>query len=102
MNRIVRTLVPVLFALRLAAVAHPAAAQAPSPPTVVDVNSATLEELVRLPGIGETRARAILETRARRPFRRLQDLMRVPGIGRKTLERLAPHLTIGAPPPRTR
>lgn len=102
MHSIVRTLVPFLLALHLAAAASPAAAEPPSPAVVVDVNSATLEELVRLPGIGETRARAILETRARRPFRRLQDLMRVPGIGRKTLERLAPHLTVGPPPAHAR
>lgn len=102
MQRFVRTLAPLVLALRLAAAAGAAEAQADPPTVVVDVNLATLEELVRLPGIGETRARAILETRARRPFRRLQDLLRVPGIGRKTLERLSPHLTVGPPAARGR
>lgn len=57
---------------------------------VINVNTATVEQLDQLPGIGPSRAAAIITARARRPFRRLADLLRVPGIGRTTLERLAP------------
>jgi competence protein ComEA len=56
----------------------------------VAVNTAGLTELTVLPGIGEKKARAIIEYReANGPFRALSDLLKVPGIGPKTLEGLA-------------
>ncbi len=59
----------------------------------INLNSAAFEELVALPGIGEARARAILEWRkANGNFSSVDDLMRVPGIGEKTVERLKPYL----------
>ena len=49
---------------------------------LLDLNRATLEELMELPGIGETRARRILEYREENgPFRQASDLMKVNGIG---------------------
>jgi competence protein ComEA len=66
-------------------------------PGVVNVNTASEEELMRLPGVGPAKAQAFLEARARRPFRRLSDLMRVSGIGRRTLERLAPMIAFEGP-----
>src|SRR5262245_22264299 len=54
----------------------------------LDLNVATEEELVLLPGIGPAKARAILERRARMgPYSRVEDLLDVPGIGPKTLAR---------------
>lgn len=61
----------------------------------LDVNACSFEDLLRLPGIGPKKARAILEERERRPFRSVHDLKRVKGIGAKTIQRLAPHVTIG-------
>ena len=59
------------------------------PLPVVNVNSASLEELQRLPGIGPVLARRIVETRSTHgPFRKVEDLLRVSGIGPATLERL--------------
>lgn len=47
----------------------------------VDLNSAGPEELMNLNGIGETRAKAILEYREKNgPFARKEDIMQVPGI----------------------
>jgi competence protein ComEA len=65
----------------------------------LDPNSAPEEELRRLPGIGPTRARAIIEQRAAGEFHRREDLLRVSGIGAVTLDRIAPHLRFppGAP-----
>jgi competence protein ComEA len=72
----------------------PAAAQQ-APSDVVNLNTASSEELERLPGIGPSRARAILELRARlKRFTRIEDLMRVKGIGRATFRRLRPLLTL--------
>ena len=60
----------------------------------LDPNTAPVEELRRLPGIGPTRAAAILaERRSGGSFRDLDDMARVPGIGLKTLEALSSHLT---------
>ncbi len=62
----------------------------------LDVNACSYEDLLRLPGIGPKKARAILEERGRRPFRSVHDLRRVKGIGPRTVQRLAPYVTAGA------
>jgi competence protein ComEA len=55
----------------------------------VVLNTATADDLRRLPGIGEKRANAILALRTRLGrFRALEDLLKVKGIGRATLKRL--------------
>jgi len=60
-------------------------------PEPLNVNTATAEELERLPRIGPVLARRIIEYReAHGPFRRIEELEAVPGIGPKTLEELAP------------
>ncbi len=57
----------------------------------VTLNTATLDDLERLPGIGPKRAAAILELRQKLGrFRQLEDLMRVKGVGRATLKKLRP------------
>jgi competence protein ComEA len=57
----------------------------------VVLNTATLEDLRRLPGIGQKRADAILALRARLGrFRALEDLLKVKGLGRATLKRIRP------------
>jgi hypothetical protein len=61
----------------------------------IDPNRADAATLETLPGIGPARALAIVETRARRPFRRLEDLERVPGIGPRTLAGIASALAVG-------
>jgi competence protein ComEA len=59
------------------------------------VNTATQEELQLLPGIGESRAVALIEARKRRGgFQKLEDLLEVKGIGEAGLARLRPHLTL--------
>ncbi len=54
----------------------------------ININTADPEELARLPGIGPTRAKAIVAARSKRRFRRIEDILRVPGIGRKTFGRI--------------
>ncbi len=64
---------------------------------VVNIQTASLEELQRLPGVGPSKAAAIVAQRERAAFRRVEDIMRVRGIGRATFRRLRPMLTISGP-----
>ncbi len=72
-----------------------APAEGASPERPVNINSATLEELERLPGVGPATARAILEyRRARGSFSSVEDLLGVKGIGPKKLEGMRRAVTL--------
>jgi competence protein ComEA len=61
----------------------------------VNLNTATLEQLDALPGVGPAIAQRIIDSRqAEGPFRQVDDLTRVDGIGAKTLERLRDQVTV--------
>ncbi|RAH38069.1 ComEA family DNA-binding protein [Halomonas sp. SL1] len=69
----------------------PAIAQDMAP---IDVNTADVTLLAELPGIGETRAAAIVEYReANGPFESADDLSRVSGIGEMTVQGLSDQVT---------
>lgn len=76
------------------ATAVASAEEVPDMRGTVNVNTASLEELTLLPGIGESRAKALIETRKRLGgFKSVDDLLEVKGIGDASLERLRPHVT---------
>ena len=61
----------------------------PAPAIRININTASVEELERLPGISTRTARSIIEYRKKNePFRTLDDLIHVKGIGSKTIEKL--------------
>ena len=87
----------------LAAEAHaagkddPAAAEraAPAASGVVNLNQASEDELMQLPGVGPSKAAAIVAWRKKHgAFKRVDDLTRVKGFGRKTLTKLKPYLAV--------
>jgi competence protein ComEA len=54
----------------------------------INVNTASIEELMRLPAVGPVTAKNIAAARDAKPFRTLADLDAVPGIGPKKLEQI--------------
>lgn len=64
---------------------------------VVNLNTATADELQLLPFVGPAKAQAIIAYRQSRPFRTVEELGRIKGIGRRTIKRLRPHLTVSGP-----
>lgn len=80
--------------------ASPQSSQSYLPEQAVDLNTATLSDLLTLPGIGENRARAILDYRdAHGPFTWPEELLDVPGVGQSLFERVAPYVAIASPAP---
>jgi competence protein ComEA len=72
--------------------------EGPLPPAgVLNLNSATVDQLCWLPNIGPGKAARIVSHRERRPFKRVVELARVKGIGLKTVRKLRPWLTVGGP-----
>lgn len=59
---------------------------------VVNINTASEQQLCLLPQIGPSKARAIIKYRMRKKFKGTWDLVRVKGIGRKTFSQLRPYL----------
>ncbi|MGH7304051.1 MAG: ComEA family DNA-binding protein [Candidatus Rokuibacteriota bacterium] len=61
----------------------------------IDLNRATTLELTRLPGVGPTLARRIVDARdAQGPFARIDDLERVRGMSARRVERLRAFVTV--------
>lgn len=60
----------------------------------VKISTATEAEFDTLPGIGPTKAKAIIDYRATHPFTKLEDLKNVTGIGDKTYEQLLPFIEL--------
>ena len=62
---------------------------------LVNINTADIAGLCALPGVGEGRAKAIIEYREKQGgFRKKEDIMEVSGIGEKMYARMEPYLTV--------
>ncbi|WP_242345524.1 helix-hairpin-helix domain-containing protein [Anaeromyxobacter terrae] len=92
-------LVAVTAAVLLLASPALAGKKALAPGERIDLNRANVAELMRLPGVGEKRAQAIVAQRTRQPFRRPEDVLVVKGIGPAWLAKVKANVTVGAPSP---
>ncbi len=83
-------------------IAPPAATEGPAVAStsvpnadLIDINTATLEQLDALPGIGPTTAQKIIDYRTEHgPFQRIEDIMDVSGIGPSTFDKIKNLITV--------
>ncbi len=60
----------------------------------ININKAMSEDLVKLTGIGESKAKAIIAYRDAHPFKSVDELMKVKGIGPKIFEKIKEHVEL--------
>jgi competence protein ComEA len=74
----------------------PDAAAGPATPSApLDLNTATVEQLDTLPGVGEVTAGRIVAYRSAHPFTTVEELLEVPGIGQRRFDQLKDLVTVG-------
>ena len=80
----------------LSAMPEPTPAPTPeSAPLLVDLNTATAQELDQLPGIGEVFSERIVAYRTENgPFQTIEEIMDVDGIGESVFASLSPYITV--------
>lgn len=63
--------------------------------STVNINLANMQELMTIPGIGPSKATAILEYREEHgPFQTVESIMEVSGIGQKTFDKLKTYISV--------
>jgi competence protein ComEA len=94
-NVVVASLVAVLLVPDLGTISF--AAEKGVLEGVVNLNTASPDELALIPTVGPARVRNILAYRKAHPFKTVDELARIKGIGRKTVRKWRPHLAVSGP-----
>lgn len=61
---------------------------------LVSINDGTLDELMTLSGVGESKAKAIIEYRTKKKFETIEEIKQVSGIGEALFEKIKENITI--------
>lgn len=63
--------------------------------SIININTATLDELTTLDGIGESKAKSIIEYRTKNgPFKNIQEIMNVSGIGESAYNKIKERIEV--------
>lgn len=99
-----RILMAAIAAIALSAPPLSAQSKAPAPkPTAtatapVNLNTATVDQLATIPGVGPKMAERIIDYRQKNGgFKKVEDLMNVSGVGEKSFLKMKPLITVGTP-----
>ena len=98
-----RIMIAAIAAIALTAAAAGAQGRATAPKatataaTPVNLNTATMDQLATIPGIGVKTAERIIEYRQKNGgFKKIEDLMNVSGVGEKSFLKMKPLITVAA------
>ena len=61
---------------------------------LININTASKDELCKLNGIGENKAKLIIQYREKKKFTKIEDITKVSGIGKKTFEKIKNDITV--------
>ena|SRR3989338_1407694 len=92
-----KKLVVLAVLVAVSATASAASKSAKQLTGVVNINTAVAADLMLLPGIGKSKADAIIAYRQTSPFKSAQDLTKVKGIGEKMLVKIQQHVVLEGP-----
>lgn len=61
---------------------------------LISINDSPIEDLLKIPGIGESKAKAIIEYRNQNKFNKIEDILNVSGIGQKLFDAIKEYIKV--------